>query len=203
MGVIRGLTIETTRTPNPGVTRRRLGYAIVASAVFAGCSVDRARLPLGSQGQTMSDIDHGASAAAVDAMDMMGADALPDTELHLQLSPGRPATADDSTRADMILVDARAALRKYVDVRVAAADGFEELPAAAGKHALHHLTNWAWAAAEGRRFDAIGRRDVYGSRFGIHRGIGSADPGEPCPLAPARQLVHPARRHRIAMAGDA
>jgi len=153
MGVIRGLTIETTRTPNPGVTRRRLGYAIVASAVFAGCSVDRARLPLGSQGQTMSDIDHGASAAAVDAMDMMGADALPDTELHLQLSPGRPATADDSTRADMILVDARAALRKYVDVRVAAADGFEELPAAAGKHALHHLTNWAWAAAEGRRFD--------------------------------------------------
>jgi dienelactone hydrolase len=102
----------------------------------------------------MSDIDHGATAAAVDAMDAMGADARPDTEVHLELSPARPATADDSTRADMLLVDVRAALRRYRDVRVAAADGFEELPDVDGKHSMHHLSNWAWAAAEGRRFDA-------------------------------------------------
>ena len=71
----------------------------------------------------MSDADHGASAAAVDAMDMLGTDPQPDTELHLQLSPVRAATADDSTRADMLLIDMRDALRKYGDVRVAAADG--------------------------------------------------------------------------------
>jgi len=41
----------------------------------------------------MSDADHGASAAAVDAMDMLGTDPQPDTELHLQLSPMRAATA--------------------------------------------------------------------------------------------------------------
>lgn len=101
----------------------------------------------------MSDIDHGASAAAVDAMDAMGADARPDTEVHLELSPRRAATADDSTRADMLLVDVRAALRRYADVRVASADGFEELPDVAGKHTMHHLSNWAWASAEARRFD--------------------------------------------------
>lgn len=101
----------------------------------------------------MSDIDHGASAAAVDAMDAMAGDAQPDTEVHLELSPSRGATGDDSTRADMLLVDVRAALRKYADVRVAAADGFEELPSVAGKRTMHHLSNWAWAAAEGRRFN--------------------------------------------------
>jgi dienelactone hydrolase len=101
----------------------------------------------------MSDADHGASAAAVDAMDMLSADALPDTELHLELSAARAPTADDSTRADMLLVDVREALRKYGDVRVAAADGFEEMPGPAGKHRLHHLSNWAWARAESRRFN--------------------------------------------------
>ena len=101
----------------------------------------------------MSDADHGASAAAVDAMDMLGTDPQPDTELHLQLSPVRAATADDSTRADMLLIDMRDALRKYGDVRVAAADGFEELPGPEGKHSIHHLSNWAWASAESRRFN--------------------------------------------------
>jgi dienelactone hydrolase len=101
----------------------------------------------------MSDADHGASAAAVDAMDMLGTDPQPDTELHLQLSPVRAATADDSTRADMLLIDVRDALRKYGDVRVAAADGFEELPGPAGKHSIHHLSNWAWASAESRGFN--------------------------------------------------
>ncbi len=108
---------------------------------------------LDSPRATISDADHGATAAAVDAMDMLGTDPQPDTELHLQLSPVRAATADDSTRADMLLIDVRDALRKYGDVRVAAADGFEELPGPAGKHSIHHLSNWAWASAESRRFN--------------------------------------------------
>jgi hypothetical protein len=47
----------------------------------------------------------------------------------------------------------RDALRRYSDVRVAAADGFEELPATEGKHSIHHLSNWSWARSEERLFD--------------------------------------------------
>ena len=101
----------------------------------------------------MSDRDLGAAAAATAAMDMLPADPEPDTEIHLSFSPTRPATADDSARADLLLVRIREALRKYADVRVAAADGFEELPAAEGKHTIHHLSNWAWARGEARGFD--------------------------------------------------
>jgi len=101
----------------------------------------------------MSDADHGAAAAAGDAMDQLTTDPEPDTEVHLSLSPMRAATPDDSTRADLLLVAIRQALRKYADVRVAAADGFEELPATEGKHTVHHLSNWAWARAEARGFD--------------------------------------------------
>ncbi len=101
--------------------------------------------PLGSLRETLSDRDHGAAAAAVDAMDHLSADPQPDTEVHLQLTQPRSATADDSTRADLLLLAMRSALKPYVDVRVAAADGFEELPASEGKHSIHHLSNWTWA----------------------------------------------------------
>jgi dienelactone hydrolase len=86
-------------------------------------------------------------------MDHLWADAHPDTDTHLYLTPTQVGTADDSTRADLLLVEMRSALRKYADVRVAAADGFEEMPSSDGKHSLHHLSNWGWARSENRRFD--------------------------------------------------
>lgn len=122
---------------------------VLAVACRGGITSER----LGSPQETLSDADYGAAAAAVDAMDHLWADAHPDTDTHLQLTPTQAATADDSTRADLLLVAMRGALRKYADVRVAAADGFEEMPSSDGKHSLHHLSNWGWAKAEGRRFD--------------------------------------------------
>jgi dienelactone hydrolase len=155
MGVIRSPWVETVlRTPRVARCLLRLAVAAVAAVVGAvACRGDLRPPPIGSPRETMSDIDHGATAAAVDAMDQLTADAEPDTEVHLRLSVARSATADDSTRGDLLLVAMRGALRKYADVRVAAADGFEEMPATAGKHAVHHLSNWAWARAEARRFD--------------------------------------------------
>jgi carboxymethylenebutenolidase len=101
----------------------------------------------------MSNGDHGAAAAAIDAMDAMAVDPRPDTEAHLRWNPAQAATAEDSTRADLLLIAMRAALLKYADVRVARGDGFIELPGRAKTHAMHHLSNWAWARAEARRFD--------------------------------------------------
>lgn len=127
-------------------------FAAAALAVGA-CRAELKPPPLGSPRETMSDVDHGAAAAAVDAMDALATDAQPDTEAHLRLTPAQSATASDSTRADILLVAMRGALLKYADVRVAAADGFEEMPDIAGKHSMHHLFQWAWARAESRRFD--------------------------------------------------
>src|SRR5579863_5244383 len=153
MRVIRDRATQTTRSSTHGVAARGLAPALAAIVLLAACRGSGGSVAMGSPRATMSDADHGASAAAVDAMDMLSADALPDTELHLRLSATRLPTADDSTRADMLLVDVRDALRKYGDVRVAAADGFEEMPGPTGTYRMHHLTNWAWARAESRRFD--------------------------------------------------
>jgi dienelactone hydrolase len=122
---------------------------VLAVACRGGITSQR----LGSPQETLSDADYGAAAAAVDAMDHLWADQHPDTDSHLQLTPTQVGTADDSTRADLLLVAMRSALRKYADVRVAAADGFREMPSTDGKHTLHHLSNWGWAKAETRRFD--------------------------------------------------
>lgn len=145
------MTARPPRQSRPA-TRRGvvLGLAILLAAV--GCRGDGGGLgaggaapSLGSPRETLSDKDHGAAAAAVDAMDHLSADPQPDTEVHLQLTRARGATADDSTRSDLLLLAMRGALKRYADVRVAAADGFEELPASEGKHSIHHLSNWTWA----------------------------------------------------------
>jgi dienelactone hydrolase len=142
----------TSRCPRPSYRVHGLVLAAAAVGVIA-CRTELKPPPLGSPRETMSDVDHGAAAAAVDAMDVLAADAQPDTEAHLRLTPTQLATANDSTRADILLVAMRGALLKYADVRVAAADGFEEMPDITGKHTMHHLFQWAWAQAESRRFD--------------------------------------------------
>jgi len=121
----------------------------------AACQRGQNRTVLGSADETISDVDHGAAAAALDAMEVLAVDQAPDSEAHIEFGPGRAATADDSTRADLLLVRMRGSLGKYRDVRVAAADGFEELPGSEGKHTLHHLTNWSWARAAARSFDPV------------------------------------------------
>jgi hypothetical protein len=111
MGVIRSLWVEAVlRTPCVARWLLRLALAVMAGPV--ACRSDLRPPPIGSPRETMSDIDHGAAAAAVDAMDLLTADAQPDTEVHLRLSAARSATADDSTRGDLLLVAMRGALRK-------------------------------------------------------------------------------------------
>jgi hypothetical protein len=71
---------------------------------------------------------------------------------HLMLTPLRPASGSDSTRAAAIVAGMRAALGKYRDVRVAQADGFRQfLPGVA--QPVYHFTNRRWALAEMLRFD--------------------------------------------------
>jgi len=72
---------------------------------------------------------------------------------HMTLTPLRPGSGSDSTRAAAIVAQMRAALGKYRDVRVAQADGFRQFLPGVPQPA-YHFTNRRWALAETLRFDA-------------------------------------------------
>jgi hypothetical protein len=83
--------------------------------------------------------DTHAAAAAEQAMTGMVAE-----DPHLRLTPLRPPTPGDSTRAAQILATMRSELAKYRDVRVAEADGFREYLPAPGAP-VQHFTKLRWA----------------------------------------------------------
>ena len=65
-------------------------------------------------------------------------------DLHLRLTPVRPAAPGDSARAAETLAVMRRELAKYGDVRVAQDDGFREFIPAAGAP-VRHFTKLRWA----------------------------------------------------------
>src|SRR5207248_536883 len=71
---------------------------------------------------------------------------------HLVLTPVRPRSPADSTRAAQLVAQMRAALVRYHDVHAAEADGFRKfLPGV--KQPIYHFTSWRWALRATRRFD--------------------------------------------------
>ena len=127
--------------------RLTLGWIMGTLIVFApsGC---RAQASQGMPDMAaMDSADEHASQAAHDAMSgPMTADP------HMTLTPLRPATAADSSRAAALVRQMRAALERYRDVRAAQADGFRQfLPNV--KQPVYHFTNRRWALAEMFRFD--------------------------------------------------
>jgi dienelactone hydrolase len=71
---------------------------------------------------------------------------------HLRLLSAGTATAGDSARADVLVLEMRDGLRRYRDIAAARADGFEDL-AAADSGRVTHLVNWKWAVEEAFRFN--------------------------------------------------
>jgi len=71
---------------------------------------------------------------------------------HMQMTPGRPATAEDRQRADQIAATLGGAIEKYKDYRVALAEGYRifmpNLP-----QAQYHFTNYWNGFLEGFTFD--------------------------------------------------
>jgi hypothetical protein len=88
---------------------------------------------------------------------------------HLRMSPVRPATSGDSARADRIAADARAALARYRDVRVAERDGYRMFAPNVKNQPVYHFTSMRAAIRERFRFDAarptslLYKRDTDGS----------------------------------------
>lgn len=126
--------------------------AVVVSVVFATAGLNGAcrsrQDPQASRDMdAMDSTEQHATAAAQEAMSgPMPADP------HMTLTPLRPGSRADSTRAAALVTAMRAALGKYRDVQVAQADGFRQfLPGV--PQPVYHFTNRAWALEEMLRFD--------------------------------------------------
>ena len=72
---------------------------------------------------------------------------------HLVMSPTRPATRDDSTRARAVVAKLRAALTRYADTTTAVADGYRMFLPGLKVQRVYHFTNYRRGAAEAFRFD--------------------------------------------------
>jgi len=125
--------------------------AAAAAAVLVALSVAtacRAQSPAGEpEMDAMDSTDQHATHAAHEAMSGPLS-----VDPHLVLTPPRPRSPADSTRAAQLVAQMRAALVRYHDVHAAEADGFRKfLPGV--KQPIYHFTSWRWALRATRRFD--------------------------------------------------
>jgi len=125
--------------------------AAAAPAVFVALSVAvacRAQSPAPeAEMDAMDSTDQHAAHAAHEAMS--GSLSM---DPHLVLTPLRPRSPADSSRAAQLVAQVRAALVRYHDVRAAEADGFRKfLPGV--KQPIYHFTSRRWAVRATRRFD--------------------------------------------------
>jgi len=89
-------------------------------------------------------MDHG-------SMEQMSMD---HTDAHMELTPARPATHDDSVRAMKVADELRRAIAKYQDTSAAIADGYEMFLPGVKDQRIYHFTNRARAFKEAFRFNA-------------------------------------------------
>jgi hypothetical protein len=72
---------------------------------------------------------------------------------HLELSPTRRATPEDTMRAKEVVSQLRSALAKYADTAAAVADGYKMFMPNVKEQRVYHFTNYKNAFLEGFRFD--------------------------------------------------
>lgn len=72
---------------------------------------------------------------------------------HMELTPTRKATRDDSLRATRVAADLKRAIAKYQDTAVAVADGYKMFLPNVKNQKVYHFTNYGRAFKEAFRFD--------------------------------------------------
>lgn len=73
---------------------------------------------------------------------------------HMELSPTRAATHDDSVRAMRLASELKTAIAKYADTAAAVADGYRMFLPNVKQQKVYHFTNYGRAFMEAFRFDA-------------------------------------------------
>jgi len=121
--------------------------------------------------------------------------------LHVRMSPARIATAKDSARANRLVAEARVALAKYKDVRVAEREGYRMF-APNVPQPVYHFTSMGAAIGEHFRLDvgkptsllykeeADGTMRLIGAMYTAPREASPAELNARVPLGIARWHLH-------------
>lgn len=107
-------------------------------------------MPKRSSDSTVSPDDHmvGMADHSMDDMEMGS-----NMSRHMEMSPKRVATHDDSVRARAVVAELRSAIAKYKDVSVAERDGYRTFLPNVKNQRVYHLTNRRNAFKEAFRFN--------------------------------------------------
>lgn len=83
---------------------------------------------------------------------------------HMQLTPARPATHDDTVRAMRLAAELKQAIAKYADTAAAVADGYKMFLPNVKQQKVYHFTNYGRAFMEAFRFDPAKPTSILYSR---------------------------------------
>jgi hypothetical protein len=121
---------------------------------------------------------------------------------HMELTPTRPATREDSVRAARLVDELRDAIAKYRDTAVAVADGYKMFMPKVKMQRIYHFTSGRRAFAEAFRFDpakptsllyrrgADGTLELYGAMYTAPKRVSVDKLDERIPLSIARWHKH-------------
>ena len=121
---------------------------------------------------------------------------------HLEMSPARRATSQDSARAREVAKELRAALAKYADTSAAVADGYKMFAPQMKQQRVYHFTNYRNAFMEAFRFDADkptsilyrsgadGKLELIGAMYTAPKRMRVNKPDDRVPLSIARWHKH-------------
>ena len=127
--------------------------AMLAAAVWfpcVACGQARDRQPPKSASGAMANDEHMVGMAD-NAMNTMTMDSV--MRLHMEMTPMRPATHEDTVRAFQVVTELRNAIQKYQDVSVAERDGFKMFLPNVKNQRVFHFTNYRNAFKEAFRFN--------------------------------------------------
>ena len=148
-----------------------------------------------------NDNDHVVSAAAAS---MSGDHEHGDMNMrfHMEMTPTRPATREDSIKADRVLAELRESISKYRDTTAAVADGYKMFMPKVKVQRIYHFTNGRRAFAEAFRFNpakptsllyrrgADGNLELYGAMYTAPKRVSVEKLDERIPLSIAQWHKH-------------
>jgi hypothetical protein len=124
------------------------------------------------------------------------------SRFHMELTPTRPVTREDSVRAERLLAELRESTAKYRDTAAAVADGYKMFMPNVKTQRIYHFTNGRRAFAEAFRFDpakptsllyrkgADGNLELYGAMYTAPKRVSVDKLDERVPLSIARWHKH-------------
>jgi hypothetical protein len=201
------MTIASRKSAVPGGSIARSAGLACALIALAGARPASAQSPAHRHGGHTPAPTARAGAEGADAVDPSHAvhDAMSgamDENPHLRMSPHRVATAADSARAARIVREARSALARYRDVRVAERDGYRMFAPNVKGQRVYHFTKMGSAIRAQFRFDAArptsllyrkgadGSLRLVGAMYTAPRDASWEELNERVPLGIARWHLH-------------